>query len=262
MELLKGKSILIGKESGQGRLLASISINGKISTAFIGQPGSVPACVSRCNPETGAAHCRIDIDQLGNSKLTNLKEQNVTYVNGIEIETKTIKPDSIIAMGKDCFSIKAATIFNAIRQATQNNTSITRPTQNCYSIIHLKEVWETYEKRLEEIQRTQIITNRRRILPMMIGMLGSIAAPVLALTSKEINTLYVTIPISVIAFLIYFMNYTAKDTSIEDKKEANDKFMDNYVCPNPDCNTFMGNQPYKLLRQKKKCPNCGAVLKG
>ena len=71
MEQLKGKTILIGKEPSQGRLLVALPGSGK--SAAIGLPGSVPASVSRCRPAEGIAHAKISIDQSGNIILTNLK---------------------------------------------------------------------------------------------------------------------------------------------------------------------------------------------
>ena len=48
MDSLKGHTILIGKEPGQGRLLVALAGNGR--TAAIGLPGSVPASVSLTFP--------------------------------------------------------------------------------------------------------------------------------------------------------------------------------------------------------------------
>ncbi len=266
METLKGKSILIGKEPEHGRLQVSFSVNAERRTAFIGQPGSVPTCVSRCNPEKGVAHCRIDIDQSGKMRLTNIKEQNVTYVNDIEIECKAIKPDSIISMGKDRFLIDTTTILNAVRQASSTSKSQKRQTpastktkQDSYSINHLREVRATFETDIEKIQRKQQLMARFRMIPIMLGSLSTLIA-ILAGHSSEI-TLYITAPIAVLSFITYAILLAQKDTSIDDRKKAEDIFMDNYVCPNPNCNHFMGNTPYKILRQTKKCPWCGAIMR-
>ena len=91
IENLKGKTILVGKEPGNGRLFVSVKINGQPKTAAIGEMNSVPNSVSRCKPAENTAHCKIEVDATGNLIVTNLKPQNVTYVNGAEIVSKKVK---------------------------------------------------------------------------------------------------------------------------------------------------------------------------
>ena len=81
LDNLRGKTILIGKEPGNGRLLISVNIKGQVKNTTLGEMGCVPSCVSRCIPSDGVAHCKIDIDISGNITLTNAKPQNTTCVN-------------------------------------------------------------------------------------------------------------------------------------------------------------------------------------
>lgn len=71
VENLKGSTILIGRESDNGRLLVSLMINGTAKTAAMGSAGSVPNCVSRCKPAEGVGHCKIVIDGGGNMTIVN-----------------------------------------------------------------------------------------------------------------------------------------------------------------------------------------------
>ena len=114
MERLKGKTILIGKEPGQGRLLVAIQGNGK--SAAIGAPGSVPACVSRCKPSEGVAHAKITVDQTGNMTITNMKPQNVTFVNGSEIASKRVSSSNTVELGKDRFSINLPVVIETAKK--------------------------------------------------------------------------------------------------------------------------------------------------
>ena len=59
-------------------------------------------------------------------------------------------------------------------------------------------------------------------------------------------------------FVMYLKIYNEKDTSVEDRKKAQNELIDNYICPNPKCKHFLGQQPYKVLRQNKNCPYCKA----
>ena len=144
MERLKGKTILIGKEPGQGRLLVAIQGNGK--SAAIGAPGSVPACVSRCKPSEGVAHAKITVDQTGNMTITNMKPQNVTFVNGSEIASKRVSSSNTVELGKDRFSINLPVVIETAKKIVtvvgpQPPQPPTNPTKK-FNISHLKRVWD------------------------------------------------------------------------------------------------------------------------
>lgn len=251
MDRLKNKTILIGKEPDRGRLLISIQINGQTKAAAIGEPGSVPNCVSRCKPAEGVAHCKIVVDNNGSLTITNLKSQNVTFVNGTEIESKKISPEAKVALGRDMYPISINAVMTT---ATKLVGSVPPPPPEPKPINYLEAVWVKYETTMDKIAEYIQIKAKKRLLPMVIGSASGLIAPLLAAVSGA-ATLYITAPISIISFIIYLKIYNEKDTSIEDKKAAQDELMDNYICPH--CNHFLGQQPYKILRQNKKCPYCG-----
>ena len=116
MDLLKGSEILIGREPQQGRLAVTLVTNGESGSAFLGQLHSVPSSVARCIPQENKAHCKISISQEGIMILTNLKSENSTFANGIEVVTKKITPDCTIALGPDMFPTNADTILKAARK--------------------------------------------------------------------------------------------------------------------------------------------------
>ena len=111
IDVLKGKTILVGKEPRNGRLFVSVKVKGQPKTAAIGEMNSVPNSVSRCKPAEDTAHCKIEVDNSGNVIVSNLKPQNVTYVNGVEIVSKSVKPNGFIELGKDRFSVGVSTIL-------------------------------------------------------------------------------------------------------------------------------------------------------
>ncbi len=250
MQRLKEKTILIGKEPSQGRLLIAMKLNGQYKVAALGAAGSVPNSVSRCNPAEEIAHCKIVTDANGSMTITNLKPQNMTYVNGSEILAKKITMESSVALGKDMFQIDLAAVMDA---ALKLVSSVPPPP---VSIKHLETVWSEYESTNEAIAQRQQEKGRRRMLPMIIGSVSGLVAPLLAAVSSS-STLFVTAPISIISFVIYFKIYNEKDTTLEERKAAQDALIDNYVCPHEHCRHYVGQQPYKVLRQNKKCPYCG-----
>lgn len=255
MDKLKGKTLLIGKEPGQGRLLVAISGTGK--SAAIGAAGSVPGCVSRCKVGEDMAHAKLAIDGNGEMVLTNMKTKNVTYVNGSEIASKHISTNAAIELGKDHYRINLPLVLEAARKIMSMVDGGGGGNKQKYNISHLQKVWEDFEATNETIAQRQQEMGRRRMLPIMIGSLSGVASPVLA-ALVAVNTLYLTVPVAAISFGLYFMNYRKKDTSFQDRKDAMEQFTDDYVCPNPNCGKFLGNLSYKLLKKQygMHCPYC------
>ncbi|MCD8305976.1 MAG: FHA domain-containing protein [Prevotella sp.] len=254
IDSLKGTAILIGKEAAKSQLGIVVTANGKKMVAVAGSPGSVPNSVSRCKPAEDVAHCKIDISEGGKMTITNLKSANATFVNGLEVDKKTINPTDKIMLGKDRYCLD----LNLVLTTAVRLVASSAPKQ--YSIKHLERVWNEYEKRTEAIQRRQQRMNKWRMLPLMIGSLSSITAAVCGAMSLGNISLYITIPIAVLSFVIYFVTFIRKDTSIDDRKKATKDLYKKYVCPNPDCRHFMGMIPYEILRQNKKCNYCGCTF--
>lgn len=260
MEKLKGKTLLIGKEPGQGRLLVSVDVNGQFKTAAIGAPGSVPNTVSRCKPAEGTAHCKLVVDDAGYMTLTNLKSQNVTFVNGQEIVSKRLTPSCAVALGVNRFDINLGGVLKAAEKLVGDGTGGGGgggdSSQSEYSIKHLELIWNEYNTKKKQIRIRQKNLNLITSIPMAITMLGGSligVAPDIAPYAKLFTG---------IAFLIFLITLYLRftDKSIKEEEELNEKFQDNYVCPNPKCHHFMGNQPYKILRQNKQCPYCRCKL--
>lgn len=256
MDSLKEKNILIGKEPKNGRLMVAIQGSGK--SGVIGDLGSVPDSVSRCKPAEGVAHAKISINHKGDMRIYNLKPANVTYVNGAEIETKMITPDATIELGKDRYPISLSVVIETAKKlAALQQPTDAKPEEikKKYNISHLAKVYDDYEAEIERITLEQQKMNRRRMLPIMIGSLSGIASPILA-SVVAASTLYVSMPVAVISFALYFMNYRKKDTSYQDRKAASEKLMDEYVCPC--CNKYLGSYPYKVLTKQYSmtCPYC------
>lgn len=249
---LKNKTILVGKEPGNGRLFVSVMINGQPKTAAIGEMNSVPNSVSRCKPAENTAHCKIEIDATGNLIVTNLKPQNVTYVNGAEIVSKKVKSNGMIELGKDRYSVSVNTIIETASKIVA--TVIPTPPEE-YSIKHLKMVWDDYNARMRDIKiRTRNIGLLSSI-PMAFSMLGGLIAGV----APEIRE-YALILTGIALFIMligFYMRFT--DKSIEESEQITEEFQRKYVCPNKKkpCNHFLGNVPYNILRQNTKCPYCG-----
>lgn len=243
MERLKEKTILIGRDPNTSKLLISININGQVKNATIGD-GSIPSSVSRCIPNQDSAHCKLAINNNGDMILTNLKEQNITKVNGDDILSKRILSTSKISLGKDDYSFSVDTIIEAAKKLVPLQPK---------SIKHLEKVYEDYEKTLDMIHQFQEKKGKMGRLPILVSSFGGVLSTALAILGIP-KLLIVTVPITVLPLLLHVKNFTNKDTSYEDRKKAQDKLIDEYVCPH--CQHYLGSQPYKVLKQNKKCPHC------
>jgi predicted RNA-binding Zn-ribbon protein involved in translation (DUF1610 family) len=249
MKDLGGASIYVGKDPNQDRLIVSLRINGKIKSAVLDSVRGVPPSVSRAVPAENIAHCRIDVDENGQMQLHNLKEQNVTFVNNVAVLTKKIFPNSVVELGRDNFQMPLDKVLDVSRKI-MNEIVPPKPV----SIVHLKAVWEEREAELDRIALKQQKRNKQQRIPIMIGAASGVIVPVLA-TTFSAKTLYFTLPIAVIVLLCHIRVFFDKDTSNEEKKAADQKLFENYVCPK--CKRFLRNQHYRELSQNTKCPYCG-----
>lgn len=277
MQNLKGKNILIGKEPENGRLL--VAIEGTPDSTAIGPANSVPGTVSRCIPQLGMAHARISVDAGGNMILSNLKDRNVTFVDGTRVISRHISPDSCIELGPDHFSISMAAILTTARrlvtppkpvmpqQQVQNvpqgmfNAAMqagkTAQQQPTFSLKPLEAVWMRYEQQMEEIQAKQKRTNTMRALQGVLSMSGIALGGIMALCGIMAVGIIFSSAALVLGLVGFFI--TKNDTAAEDRKAALEQLEDSYLCPNPACRKSLPTKPYKWLqRNYTTCSYCKA----
>lgn len=244
MKNLKNKSVLIGRDPEKPRLIAAIEVGGKMKQLVIDSNVVIPNSISRCNAAQRVAHCRVDIDANGELTIHNLKDANVTYVDGVAVISKHITAQSKVGLGKDCFAIDVNSILTSIKSALG------------VDIRPLKQVWDEYQAELDRIAKDQADRAKRRMLPMLIGLGSGALAPILKSLGEV--AFYVTIVVSVVAFGVMLRAYLEKDTSMEDRKKAAQKLKQNYLCPA--CKKYMEGREYSLLVDDGKCRKCGAAF--
>ncbi len=241
-ENLRGRTILIGRQdSEQKRLMLMVPGTAPVIAMVLGEPHSVPNTVSRCIPKEGAAHCMIDIDKSGKMWISNLNSANVTYVDGVKVQTKKIDENSHIALGNgQGYTLDIAQVLKVVSDKLPQ------------SITHLKKVWEEYEKKIEDIRIRQQRLLRNRMIPSVITPM-LMALSFFGKTFSFPQLPWITIPLMIISIIIALKNFLTKDTTAQDIKQADEWLIKMYRCPK--CHRFLGKQPYIILKEYTNCPH-------
>ena len=237
---------IIGRDEQQ-RLLVKVG-----QGAFlIGMPGSVPKSVSH-------AHCHLAVDfsedalrKVKKIIVKNLKSQNVTYVEGNEVETKVVNESSKVELGYDRYVMDLAMVIAGMRK-------LLPPAKLEIDISSLKPVWEEYKKACEQIDENQ---RKIGVLQRFGGLL--ITTGVALACIPQLGYGRVFLAVIALAIAVYCFVKSSRKSADPKRKRAklNEDFQKKYVCPNPECRCFMGFTDYDLLKQKKRCPYCGASFK-
>lgn len=266
---IAGKSILIGREPDNKRLVVAMDVNGKTKVAAIGSAGSVPNSVSRYKAEDHSAHCKIEIGTSGSIIVKQMKPDSKMFVNGVELSSKKITPQSQVQLGIDHYQLNIEAILKialqlaGVKATNGGGSGGAKPkpeagSKPIYSISHLERVWDDYHDGDIALQKKQnsisILSSFPLFFSMGAGVLGGISVQM----GWPDWVKGITLTMSLLAFLVFIYGLYLRFTShhIEKREELKDKLMRDYVCPNPKCHHFLNIQPFKLLKQNKKCPYC------
>jgi hypothetical protein len=223
--------IIIGRDQ-QTRQLCIIKDG---NTKLFGQPGSVPMDVSR-------HHISLQPAGDGKWKIKNLNERNVTFVNGIAVESKTISESDKVELGNSHY------LFSwAVLQEPKEETIDIRP---------LKVVWDNYQQNEIEIKDRQKNNGLWASVPLGFSMLGGLIAGV-APEIREIALLFTGL-----AFLIfiYGLYRRSKDNSTVELKANQEEFEMKWICPK--CkHPLTCFRSYIILSQSDACPYCKTKYK-
>lgn len=237
--------MLIGREPDTNYLGLLIDGKHKVNSAC-----KLPNSVSRLRIDERTAHCRIFIkDSSGEMNITNLNPQNVTFVNGEEIDGKTnISQHSFIALGADQYRLDLNSILKSI--------GFERPT----SIKHLKRVWEKYDRELLNLQlEQQKNANRQRIQSLLsqVSMLCVIIPSVLpSIPIPPIMRVILVVAALGVGIYFFVRGNKTDNTFVMKKRVLDEDFREKYVCPK--CGAFLGFTPYDTFEFRNKCSYCNA----
>jgi len=193
-------------------------------------------------------HCKITSNGDGTYTLENMS-QNGTFVDGRKILKTKVSADTIIQLGPN-YSAKISELL----PVTSSTVNIKQQnTQKEFSIKSLEFIWNDYHDSLLELQSKQHKLGLLIRIPMLFSVIGGVLT---ALISDEYR--FVTLGISILAGIIMIYGFVKSKNFVyaKEKDKLDLDFQDKYICPNPECNHFLGNKPYKILSQDKCCGYC------
>lgn len=220
--------IILGRDAATNRIKAVC--NGQVK--YYGSQGSVPNDVSR-------EHCSITINGL-NAVVRNIKATNVTYVNGVEILSKSVTENDRVELGPSRFVLPIKDILKDNKEATCD-------------IAKLQQIWNDYEQTLLEYQIAERKFNTARSCVGLVSM-GAMMSNILL----ECSLIYILLSVLAIVISIVFAYVAYKKASQIPVKmvELKRDLQKNYVCTN--CGHFMGFIDAEILKQNKSCSHCKA----
>lgn len=204
-------------------------------TKCYGPANSVPMDVSRHH---------ISLQPAGNGKwaIKNLNAKNVTYVNGIGIESKTITETDKVELGSSHYLLP----WEAIQE----------PKVEAIDIRPLKKVWDEYDEQRIALQIAERKFQAARSATGIVTMLAIACSFILGHGPIYLALYALAIGISV---LFTIAAYQRSSEVPQRQRELNKRFQQRYVCPK--CGHFMGAQDYDVLSQNDACPYCRTKFK-
>ena len=238
--------IIIGRDQNTRQL--NINKDGQIK--LYGQPGSVPMDVSR-------NHASLQPMGAGRWQIKNLNDRNVTFVNGIAVESKTISESDRIELGNFHYLFR----WDALQEPKVETVDI-RP---------LKKVWEHYQKENKDVEiRKQMLAfkkQKQNILRGLTGIFIPLAIVLSVFAGGRENPLFIVlyfIPV-LITLIMSFNQYQSikedKINVVKDREQKDDRdlqFRRDYSCPK--CGKYL-NMPYDVLERYDSCPYCHVKFK-
>ena len=218
--------IIIGRDQNTRQL--NINKDGQIK--LYGQPGSVPMDVSR-------NHASLQPMGAGRWKIKNLNDRNVTFVNGMAVESKTITESDRIELGSSHYLFQ----WNALSDQKVETIDIS----------HLERIWDWYETTQLEMKESERRIQNNQKLASMLSSCGILFVFVEGLGLLR----FILMGLSILITLYLWYRGNNSDSSLNIRlNDLSKEFRKKYTCPK--CGHFMGNIPYDVLIQNDGCTNC------
>jgi hypothetical protein len=223
--------IIIGRDQNTRQL----NINKDGQSKLYGLPGSVPMDVSR-------NHASLQPMGAGRWQIKNLNDRNVTFVNGIAVESKTISESDRIELGNSHYLFQ----WNVLSE----------PKVETIDIRHLERIWDWYETTQLEMKESERRIQNNQKLASMLSSCGILFVFVEGLGFLR----FILMGLSILITLYLWYRGNNSDSSLNIRlNDLSKEFRKKYICPR--CGHFMGNIPYDVLIQNDGCTNCKTKYK-
>ena len=223
--------IIIGRDQQTRQLCIIKEGNPKL----FGQSGSVPMDVSR-------HHISLQPVGAGKWQIKNLNERNVTFVNGIAVESKTISESDKVELGNSHYLFSWA--------------ALQEPKVETIDIRHLEKIWNWYETTQLKMRESERRIQNNQKLASVLSSCGILFVFVEGLGFLR----YILMGLSIMITIYLWYRGNNSDSSLNIKlNDLSKEFRKKYTCPK--CGHFMGNTPYDVLIQNDGCTNCKTKYK-
>lgn len=256
------KTILIGREV-DGTHLVALTLDakgGKPTKTYIGD--NVSTSVTRLrlvDNNRWVGHCKIDIEDNGSMRISNMKAENITSVNGNGVASRAITWNDNITLGSGKYQLDMAVVKKIIDGLTPP------PPPEAKSIKHLEHVWKKYDEDRHNLQkenrRLQKLSRMSSVFTLPSMALSAIFG-VLGLQAFTIVTILMTCTGAIV--MVYSFYKSNRFDIVSENEKLTERLKQNYCCPH--CSLpLTGMGEYATLSKKinisKKCPHCGKPLK-
>lgn len=240
--------IIIGREEGARRLHCKAG-----EREFnVGPAGCVPLSVSR-------THCKITVNGSAMS-IENLKLGNITFVDGIQVNTKAITPTSQVQLSENKYTIPLQQILQLATTKTpisSGGTGFPKPEPPTFSLRPLKAVWEEYNEKMLQIDKDAAEKARKERKKRNIQGLCSSVGMLFVVVEGLGWVRYVLMGISALITLYIMLKEDNDEITVVKKNDLNEEYASKYKCPNPTCGKPFGYTPYRNIEYNKQCFACG-----
>ena len=200
-----------------------------------GQPNSVPTDVSR-------HHVSLQPAGAGKWQVKNLNERNVTFVNGIAIESKTVSESDKIELGNSHYLFS----WDALQE----------PKVETIDIRPLRTIWDNYQQNEINIRDRQKSNGLWASVPLGFSMLGGLIAGV----APEIRGIALLFTGIAFVLFLYGLYRRSQDNSTLELKANQEEFDMKWVCPK--CkHPLTCFRSFTILSQSDACPFCKTKYK-
>ena len=231
--------IIIGREKDVRRLHCVVG-NREFNVC---PAGSVPMSVSK-------QHCKISVNG-GSITIENLKEQNVTFVDGNQVFCKSISATSKVQLGSERFLIPLQQI---LQLATGAPIGPQQPEVPTFSLKPLEKVWKEYENRKMEIQNAAAKSANNQRLQGILSLAGMCIGFIPGID----QTLRIIIVLAALSIAVYFFVKGSTNVTVQQQlRDLDEEYARKYKCPNPKCGKPFNYRPYRDIIFTKQCFYCG-----